>query len=1403
MNRKKIIAITMAAGVLLAPSMSKAEIANAETVKGNEKTAVNNVNENDENSIYLSNIDYISNKSSAGWGSITKDANLNGQKIKLKVDGIELEFDKGITAHAPSKLVYDISDYSSEYTKLSTFAGVDASQGGYGNGVIARIYTSQDGENWELKDESDVLKGDTNCKYFNLDITGVNFIKLEMDDNGGNGNDHSSFGDLRLVKADYDMSQEGYNGFKTINQYDAELSKHSVEENYTNNFKMVLEREFVNRVGYLSIKNATKDYENVKVALDWLLEDEDALKLFIEAGDYLHGTGYNAIVALGDLYEEFSYCLDDTENGQVYKKMMIATSVAFSKPIKQWIIEWGGNAVPTDPVVRFQAFKELYDEGKFLRPEEFKNYSMELMRYVMDIRTDDDEIKWLRYYTEDEEPENLNRRLDPYTFMEYKSPHYGNDEYQSEENREKWDTKYSLSKYGVKGYGEGYSKQWIAMEDGGICWGISGLGDAINSVHGVATVNVFQPGHEAYLVYYTDALGRNAWKIYNDVGGWAQSYSSWGGKKSSEARLLLGWGNKSYSVNNKNNSTYILLAQTALNNLEACQKSQYYNMIANSYPAGSQERIDTYNKALDVLDINLDSFDGLIECYEATGKSSSEWRALAERIIDAYTFFPVPMVEAINRITPHLSDPTDLATVNTLKTNALYRAKDAQDADVIEARGCREIARSLLGESTVDLASFSFDGEHANQIRLNESYDGSVLRVRYSLDGGQTWEQTGEHVITLTQEQVDSITAENNIIVGLVGTDATFTIDIQDAPEITDSTIYKNDLEDLLIGNTEYLEYKVEGTDEWKDYTSGLDSEDRFTGDTTIKVRYKAHGLYLQGAEKEYTFTQAPDNAEQTYLQLKNVRVHSFSSQNSTDTHAAEFFINGTPNSGWHTTFKGEEDKYYSVAFDKIRYISRLDYVSGGGFNGAPKTLEVYSSLDGENWDLAKTFTDIPRNHDIKELVLDESVEAKYIKLVATETYGNTDGEQNKYFSGVMLNFYEDTTKQYQDTADIGYSTLRPTNGNVIATLVLPEGCTAEVTEYEFTENGSYDFKFINSNGDEQTITATVTWIDKEAPTATVSYDVTTDTNGNVTAKLTGISEDATIINNNGSDTFVFEDNGKFIFEIQDEAGNLTQIEAVVDWIDRIAPIVSIEYSTNEDTTGSVTATVVGLEDGEYVVNNNGSADVVFTENGSFEFVVSDKAGNQTTITAKVDWIKDSVDTTPNKPNKPNKPNNGNGNANGHNKPNNGNGNANGHNKPNNGNANGHNKPNNGNGNANGHKKSETADLGSTNGLLSVNVLSNNLLATGESVEVTPVTDNEADTVEVIDDNQAEGITATSDNIESEHDIVYYKDVDNAGVADEATESSETSSWLKWVLIGAGSLSVLLLLVFLAMKFIF
>ena len=71
------------------------------------------------------------------------------------------------------------------------------------------------------------------------------------------------------------------------------------------------------------------------------------------------------------------------------------------------------------------------------------------------------------------------------------------------------------------------------------------------------------------------------------------------------------------------------------------------------------------------------------------------------------------------------------------------------DKEVLQSGACREIASELLGSSKVDLASFSFDGENAGKIVMNSKYDDYNFQVKYSLDGGNTWETTLDHQISL------------------------------------------------------------------------------------------------------------------------------------------------------------------------------------------------------------------------------------------------------------------------------------------------------------------------------------------------------------------------------------------------------------------------------------------------------------------------------------------------------------------------------------------------------------------------------------------------------------------------------------------------------------------------------
>ena len=149
----------------------------------------------------------------------------------------------------------------------------------------------------------------------------------------------------------------------------------------------------------------------------------------------------------------------------------------------------------------------------------------------------------------------------------------------------------------------------------------------------------------------------------------------------------------------------------------------------------------------------------------------------------------------------------------------------------------------------------------------------------------------------------------------------------------------------------------------------------------------------------------------------------------------------------------------------------------------------------------------------------------------------------------------------------------------------------------------------------------------KSLPTATVQYDISDPTDQNVTATLINESEPFTVTNNGGSKSYIFTENGEFVFEIRDEAGNTAQIPASVSWIDKTIAAEDVYFDLTAPTNGNVTATF-NTRDGELtVLNNNGSTTYTFTDNGEFTFIAQDREGNILYFPVTVDWIDRTAPT--------------------------------------------------------------------------------------------------------------------------------------------------------------------------------
>ncbi len=119
---------------------------------------------------------------------------------------------------------------------------------------------------------------------------------------------------------------------------------------------------------------------------------------------------------------------------------------------------------------------------------------------------------------------------------------------------------------------------------------------------------------------------------------------------------------------------------------------------------------------------------------------------------------------------------------------------------------------------------------------------------------------------------------------------------------------------------------------------------------------------------------------------------------------------------------------------------------------------------------------------------------------------------------------------------------------------------------------------------------------DATAPTASVVYSNTGNTNQAVLTTLTGASESIVVTNNSGSTLYTFLSNGTFTFDFSDLAGNTGSTLATVANIDTTPPVVTL--------SGSATLTLVQgalyTEDGaSWTDNVDGSGDILSPNSGS------------------------------------------------------------------------------------------------------------------------------------------------------------------------------------------------------------
>ena len=233
-------------------------------------------------------------------------------------------------------------------------------------------------------------------------------------------------------------------------------------------------------------------------------------------------------------------------------------------------------------------------------------------------------------------------------------------------------------------------------------------------------------------------------------------------------------------------------------------------------------------------------------------------------------------------------------------------------------------------------------------------------------------------------------------------------------------------------------------------------------------------------------------------------------------------------------------------------------------------------------------------------------------------------------------------------TLDITADKTAPTNQNVVLTAIVSDG-TVEYFDgknwvagsiFEVSANGTYQFRVTDAAGNSVTDSIIVSNIDKVAPTLDITADKTAPTNQNVV--LTATVSDGTVEYFDGKNwvagsTFEVSVNGTYQFRVTDEAGNTVTDSIVVNNIDKVAPTLDITADKTTPTNQNVVLTAT-VSDGtvEYFANGkwNVGTSLTVTENGTYQFRVTDAAGNSVTdsiVVNNIDKVAPTLDITADK----------------------------------------------------------------------------------------------------------------------------------------------------------------------------
>lgn len=1280
----------------------------SKSVSANSNKMITAQKSNTENFIYLSDYDYLTELNGKTeidgkpvsyatedpcfetgadivLNSCALKSNSDG-KISLATGGYDEEgflnvkrFLKGITACAESVVVYDISAF--DYDWFSTYYGVDSKVSPAGfvgeapfNSSICKFYfyTSVDGETWTLESEENPpeIKGYENHAFIKFSVKNKNYIKMvAVPAYEGTEANHAVYGNPILFKEGFVFDDTPYDFIKTIEECDEIIKNHSYDELLSNYEDIILTRKFVSFFGYDNLQDFAHVDERHKNVIKWILHDDlDALRYFVTGG---MPSGFSAASNIDEirtkilknlytLYTAHGEDINDTTaltyppkfksnatRGDLYKRMIISVSITHANDI---VFALCGNVPgnpPSDPLFRYEAYKKFHANG-WLKNEIFERLTVPEMMQVLNIEIRDDELEWLSWYVRIKK----NGNLSCHAYMPYAGPGVPS-AYRNPANYDKYNAKYNLSDFNLS-YGEaGVTRLWMLYEKGAWCGGISLNGMVIQKIVGVPSVVMSQYNHLAYLFQTRDSNGNAMWASFYDIFGVANAAMA-----ESRAGSITNWGtwpwNDTFRRDNKNDihaiqctgsATYMHYVQYVLNDWDNYVKAEEIRSLTELYPLkfGTLGEIENYTptgenaeysenlkeifeEVLKYQPKHLYGWYGLINAYKEDPNTTVEqYLQLAKRITENMFDHPFPMKDLLDLIEPKIKGTIYQLTYSNLITQAYNKGRvlgTEIETDYLQSNVTRALATRFLGvdKEKFQAATFSFDGNNAGKIVLGKEYQSNGLSWDFSLDGENWSSFTDKTFATLSSTQLSQITEQNGIKVHFNGVNYDesniYTINIGKAVLPSDSatnSLFGNDLENRVVNVTDLYEWRYSASDAWTSYKTAQPS---LNGNKSVEVRVGAYGTNLASDSRIFTFTEDTMAASRKYISVSHISLHSVSSE-AGGGHAgnAVYALDANYNTRWHSNWNGADtQRYFSVKLDKPMFISAVEFVPAGGGNGKILDGTIYGSLDGVTW-----------------RKLAERKNLRYTNQCNTiaEAEANTQS------------FEIDNP---QDVLYIKIVADRASNGNWF---------TARA--FNFYEDTTQEHR----------------------PAATIDYSTTNPTNGNVTATLKNLfpDEHITITNNNGSDTYVFTENGTFTFIYVNDEGVEGRTTATVNWIDRKTPEADFEYDNtpvkdkvvviikpdedvtilrddikyrvdennnvididveNDPTVEDKSQAILNgytFDDEMFIIDPSGNkiANInpfrfEFTSNGIYTFNYIDRAGNQGTSSLTIDFIDKSL----------------------------------------------------------------------------------------------------------------------------------------------------------------------------------